>query len=77
MQRFYGKNIILACNEVGRIPPTFTDASKLTAEILNCGYEFSSGKIVYNRFKSVVSYATQELPVFSLQAVQVIYLYLM
>lgn len=71
LARLYGKNIILACNEVGRLPPTFTDASKLTAAILDSGYEFSSGKIVYNRFKSVVSYSTQELPVFSLAAVQV------
>jgi len=70
LQRIFGKNIILACNEIGRLPPTFTDASKLTAAILNSGYEFSSGKIIYNRFKSVVSYTTQELPVFSLAAVQ-------
>ncbi|KAK9694825.1 ATP synthase [Popillia japonica] len=33
------------------------------------GYEFSSGKIVYNRFKSVVSYSTQQMPVFSLNTI--------
>ncbi|XP_017771879.1 PREDICTED: ATP synthase subunit gamma, mitochondrial [Nicrophorus vespilloides] len=70
LQRLYSKNIILVANEVGRLPPTFNDASKLTAAILNCGYEFTSGKIVYNRFKSVVSYSTQEMPLFSLESVQ-------
>lgn len=71
LQRPFPKNLLLTCNEVGRVPPTFTDAAKLTNEILNSGYEFGSGKIVYNRFKSVVSYTTTELPVFTLAAIQV------
>ncbi|KAJ8935033.1 hypothetical protein NQ314_013058 [Rhamnusium bicolor] len=71
LQRIYGKNIILACNEIGRLPPTFIDASKLADSILKSEYTFSSGEIVYNRFKSVVSYATQTLPVFSLASVTV------
>lgn len=71
LHRQYGNNIILVANEVGRLPPTFTDASKLTNAILTSGYDFNSGKIIYNRFKSVVSYATQEMPVFSQKAVTV------
>lgn len=71
LQRLYGKNIILVANEIGRLPPTFTDASRLAKAILTSGYEFTSGKIVYNRFKSVVSYSTQQMPVFSLAAVTV------
>jgi len=70
LQRKYGKHIILAVNEIGRLPPTFMDASKMAIAILKSGYEFSSGKIIYNRFKSVVSYSTSDLPVFSLNAVQ-------
>ncbi|XP_044265901.1 ATP synthase subunit gamma, mitochondrial [Tribolium madens] len=70
LQRMYGKNIILACNEIGRLPPTFNDASKLADAILNSQYAFGSGQIVFNRFKSVVSYSTQTLPVFSLAAVK-------
>lgn len=71
LQRIYGKNIILACNEIGRLPPTFIDASKLADAILKSDYKFSSGEIVYNRFKSVVSYSTQTLPVFSLASITV------
>lgn len=71
LQRLYGRNIILACNEIGRLPPTFIDASKLADAILKSDYKFSSGEIVYNRFKSVVSYSTTTLPVFSLASVTV------
>ncbi|KAJ8958586.1 hypothetical protein NQ318_016307 [Aromia moschata] len=69
LQRIYGKNIILACNEIGRLPPTFIDASKLADAILRSDYQFSSGEIVFNRFRSVVSYVTETLPVFSLASV--------
>lgn len=72
LQRIYGKNIILACNEIGRLPPTFLDASKVADGILKSDYTFGSGQIVFNRFKSVVSYSTQTLPVFSLAAIKVI-----
>lgn len=71
LSRIYGNNIILACNEVGRLPPTFIDAAKLADAILKSDYKFGSGEIVFNKFKSVVSYNTQTLPVFSLQSVAV------
>lgn len=71
LSRLFPKNIILAANEVGRLPPSFLDATKLAIAIFNSGFDFDSGKIVYNRFKSVVSYSTTELPVFSLAAIQV------
>lgn len=71
LQRLYGSNIILACNEIGRLPPTFIDASKVADAILKSDYKFSSGEIVFNRFKSVVSYSTSTLPVFSLASVTV------
>lgn len=70
LQRLYGKNIIFVATEVGRKPPTFLDAAKLANYILTSGYDFTSGKIFYNRFKSVVSYATSDLPLFSLKAIE-------
>lgn len=69
LSRIYGPNIIMACNEIGRLPPTFLDAAKLADAILKSDYKFGSGEIVYNRFKSVVSYSTSTLPVFSLASV--------
>jgi F-type H+-transporting ATPase subunit gamma len=69
LQRLFSKNILFACKELGRKPPTFEDASKIAAAVLDSGYQFDAGKVVYNRFKSVVSYQTSELPIFSLAAV--------
>lgn len=65
LSRLYPKNIILVANEIGRLPPTFWDASKLTNAILRAGYEFNNGKIIYNKFRSVVSYELNDIPIFS------------
>jgi F-type H+-transporting ATPase subunit gamma len=70
LQRLYGKNIIMVANEVGRLPPQFLDAAKVANEVINCGHEFTDGKIVYNKFKSVVSYGVSDLPIFSLKSVE-------
>lgn len=47
--RLYGENIAIVANEVGRKPPTFLDASKVANQLVQL--DFSTGKIVYNRFK--------------------------
>ncbi|XP_055643334.1 ATP synthase subunit gamma, mitochondrial [Toxorhynchites rutilus septentrionalis] len=70
LQRLYSKNIEMVCNEIGRLPPTFLDAAKLTNAILNLGYDYTDGKIIYNKFKSVVSYAVADMPIFSLKSVE-------
>lgn len=70
LARVFGKNIIMAANEIGRLPPTFNDASLIADAVIASGHKFGSGEIIYNRFKSVVSYNTQSLPVFSLNSVQ-------
>lgn len=56
-------------SQVGRLSPTFLDAAKIANEILQSDYSFDVGKIIYNRFKSVVSYATSEMPLFKLESV--------
>ncbi|XP_067015694.1 ATP synthase subunit gamma, mitochondrial-like [Anabrus simplex] len=68
LQRSYAKNIILVVNEVGKKPPTFLEASKLATYILKSEYVFQAGKIVYNRFQTVVSYETSALPIYNLDA---------
>lgn len=49
--RTHGKHIMLNCKEVGRKPPTFSDASIIATELLNSGYEFDQGSVIYNRFR--------------------------
>ncbi|GAB1862436.1 ATP synthase subunit gamma [Camponotus japonicus] len=69
LQRLFANNILFVASEIGRKPPTFNDAAKVAIEIMNSGYSFGSGRIVYNKFKSVVSYAVDDLPLFDKSAV--------
>lgn len=70
LARLFPKNVLFVAHEIGRLPPQFLDASKLANEILNTDYEYTDGRIYYNRFKSVVSYQVASLPIFSLKAVE-------
>lgn len=69
LQRFFAPNILMAFNDYGRKPPVFEDATSVANAILESGFEFDSGLLLYNRFKSVVSYETTDYPIFSLDAI--------
>uniref|UniRef100_A0A7N8XMP2 ATP synthase subunit gamma n=1 Tax=Mastacembelus armatus TaxID=205130 RepID=A0A7N8XMP2_9TELE len=69
LHRTHGKHIILNCKEVGRKPPNFGDAAVIATEMLNSGYEFDQGTVIFNRFRSVISYKTDQKPVFSTDTV--------
>jgi len=69
MQRFFPKQLIMVGSEIGRLPPTFNDAAKIANAIMTCGHEFDSGKLIYNYYKSVVSYETTEIPIYSQESV--------
>ncbi|XP_077546541.1 ATP synthase, gamma subunit [Haemaphysalis longicornis] len=69
LQRLFAQNIILSFSNYGKKPPIFDDAVQVANSVLNSDYEFDRGILLYNRFKSVVSYATSEQPVFSLESV--------
>lgn len=88
---------MLNCKEVGRKPPNFGDASIVATELLNSGYEFDQGSVIFNRFRydtffltliwscfkagflrinlpflcrrSVISYKTDQKPLFSIETV--------
>ncbi|CAG7690934.1 unnamed protein product [Allacma fusca] len=70
LQRKHGDHILFVCKEIGRIAPTFTDASKLAQEAMNAGYKFDGGKIFYNKFVSAVAYKTSSISLFSTDLVQ-------
>jgi len=69
LQRTYASNIILAVNDVGKKTPVFEDASRIAQAILASGHEYDGGEIYYNWFKSVVSYKTSTVPIFSKETV--------
>lgn len=69
LRRQFGRNILAAYNDFGKKPPTFEDATTVADFVINCGFKFERGIIIYNQFKSVVSYNTTEIPVFSSEAI--------
>jgi len=69
LAKVYPANVLMMFNDFGKKPPQFGDALTVANEILQCGLEFDKGILVYNRFKSVVSYNTTEMPIFSLEAI--------
>ncbi|CAB3406849.1 unnamed protein product [Caenorhabditis bovis] len=70
LQRLYADKMLLSGNDIGRQPPTFADASIAAKAILDSGFDFEEGTILYNRFKSVVSYETSKIPILPLEAIK-------
>nr|SVE74380.1 EOG090X0BEK [Daphnia barbata] len=69
LQRLYAKNIAMVVTEVGRKPAVFGDAALIAQSIINSGIEFNKGKILFNAFRTVVSFRTTEMPLYSQSAV--------
>ncbi|CAH6776981.1 Atp5f1c [Phodopus roborovskii] len=69
LYRTHSDQFLVSFKDVGRKPPTFGDASVIALELLNSGYEFDEGSIIFNQFKSVISYKTEEKPIFSLNTI--------
>lgn len=69
LARHFGKHILMNFNDIGRKPPTFYDASFVAQSILESGYNFEKGVVLFNKFKSVVSYTTTEMPIFSVDSI--------
>lgn len=65
LARVFSKNVLLSYNNFGKKPPTFADAQEVARDIIESGYNFDKGIVVYNKFKTVVSYLTSDQPVFS------------
>jgi len=70
LQRLHAPLMLFSGSEIGRQPPTFEDASIAANAILNSGYEYDEGAIIFNRFKTVVSYNTKLLPLVPLATVR-------
>lgn len=69
LQRVFAANIMFQVNEVGRKAATFEDAAAIASAVINSGYDFGTGKIIFNRFKTVVSYNTIALPIFTADSI--------
>uniref|UniRef100_A0A2K6QPR5 F-ATPase gamma subunit n=1 Tax=Rhinopithecus roxellana TaxID=61622 RepID=A0A2K6QPR5_RHIRO len=69
LHRTHSDQFLVAFKEMRRKPPTFGDVSVIALELLNSGYEFDDSSINFNQFRSVISYKTEEKPIFSLNTI--------
>uniref|UniRef100_G1PXY1 ATP synthase subunit gamma, mitochondrial n=1 Tax=Myotis lucifugus TaxID=59463 RepID=G1PXY1_MYOLU len=60
LHKTHSDQFLITFKEVGRKPPTFGDVSVIALELLNSGYELDEGSIIFNRFRSVISYKTKK-----------------
>lgn len=70
LQRYVPQHFLACGNEIGRAPPTFEDAAIVAQSLLDSGFEFQKGTVIYNYFKSVVGYETRKLTVLPLDAIK-------
>uniref|UniRef100_A0A4W3IHX8 ATP synthase subunit gamma n=1 Tax=Callorhinchus milii TaxID=7868 RepID=A0A4W3IHX8_CALMI len=69
LYRNFEARFLVLFKEIGRKPPTFGDASIIANELLSAGFEFDKASILFNKFGSVISYKTEEKPIFSFETV--------
>lgn len=68
-QKTHKNNIIMSVNEVGKKSAVFSDAARIAQAIFESGVTYDTGTIFYNHFRTVVSYKTTPLPIFSPETV--------
>ncbi|KAH9510219.1 hypothetical protein Btru_043790 [Bulinus truncatus] len=70
LQRTLAKDILISFNDYGKRPPNFNDAALVANTILNLDYKYDRATLIFNTFKSVISYIATELPLYSPEALQ-------
>jgi F-type H+-transporting ATPase subunit gamma len=63
LSRTHKSDLLVTASNVGKKPPSFADATAVAKEILASGFDYSSGEILYNHFKTAASYQVGTLPV--------------
>ncbi|KAK9386240.1 ATPase, F1 complex, gamma subunit domain-containing protein [Lipomyces mesembrius] len=65
LARTYASNIVLSFNQVGKEIPTFAEAQTIADQIFKLGKKYDSIEIVYNKFKSGISFEPTSVPAFT------------
>jgi len=69
LNRTHADNIAMVVTEIGRKACVFGDASLIAQHIFNANLDYSKGQLLFNVFRSVVSYRTTAMPIFNAEAV--------
>jgi F-type H+-transporting ATPase subunit gamma len=70
MGRSNAKNMALSFNSIGKDIPTFTDASAIADQICLLPHDYSSIKIMYNKFLNAQSYQPVTIEAYSEEAIK-------
>merc|ERR1712198_441031 len=69
LQRKHKDYMMVTFSEIGKLQATFGDATEIANSVLQSGYNFDHGTMYFNIFKSVISYTTTKLPIYSLPTI--------
>ena len=69
LHRTHSDKFVVTFKEVGRKLPVIGDASVIALELLNSRYEFGEDYIIFNLFRSVISYKIEEKVILSLDII--------
>lgn len=61
--------IIMSVADFGKKNAVYTDAARIAQAIMSSGHTYDTGTIYYNHFRSMVSYKTTALPIYSSEVV--------
>jgi len=62
MQRTHKDSFLVSMNNLGKKPPVFIEASFAAENLINSGYEWETGTVVFNWFKNAGTYICTERP---------------
>lgn len=69
LQKQFESKMLLSVADIGKRPAVFLDATRIAQAIITSGTAYDTGTIYYNHFRTVVSYKTTKLPVYSNEVV--------
>jgi len=68
--RSHPKNIVLSFSNIGKDIPSFAEAQAITDEISQLGTKYDDIKVIFNQFKSAISYEPTTVPAYSEDAIK-------
>ena len=69
ISRDYRKNVVLHFEQVAKNVPVWVESAMIADEIISAGKGDALTSLFYNKFKSVIAFETQQLPVFSTEII--------
>lgn len=70
LSRSHPKNMVLSFGNIGKDIPSFAEAQAVADEIMKLGTQYDDIKVIFNQFKSAISYEPSLVPAYSEDAIK-------